>query len=157
EGGSHTNRSRALMAPLHVCHVMSADLWAGAEVQVATLASYLADCPDVCLSVVLFNDGPLAAELRRRGIDVDVISEREHDALAIVRFLTAHFRTRRPEIVHTHRYKDNLLASVAATLAGVPHIIRTVHGLTEPMRGWARLKFSVFDGMYRFECLYFAS
>ena len=28
---------------IRVCHVMSADLWAGAEVQVATIASYLAE------------------------------------------------------------------------------------------------------------------
>ena len=36
--------------------------------QVATLASYLVECPEVRLSVVLFNDGPLGCELRRRGI-----------------------------------------------------------------------------------------
>jgi L-malate glycosyltransferase len=142
--------------PLRVCHVMSADLWAGAEVQVATLASYLAGCPDVCLSVVLFNDGPLACELRGRGIDVAVISEREHHALAIVGFLAAHFRARHIDIVHTHRYKDNLLATVAATVTRVPHIIRTVHGLTEPMRGWPRLKYRAFDTLDRLALSHFA-
>ena len=39
---------RAAAPPrLRVCHVMSADLWAGAEVQVATVASYLVGVPDV--------------------------------------------------------------------------------------------------------------
>ncbi|HEU4891310.1 MAG TPA: glycosyltransferase [Vicinamibacterales bacterium] len=129
-------RSRAM----RVCHVMSADLWAGAEVQVATLTSYLARSSEVTLSVVLFNDGSLAAELRRIGIDVTVVDERNHGAVDIVKALTTHFRVRQTDIVHTHRYKDNILATAAALVAGGPRIIRTVHGLTEPMRGWARLK-----------------
>ena len=143
-------------ARLRVCHVLSADLWAGAEVQVATLASYLAECPEVRLSVVVFNDGPLACELRRRGIDVVVISERDHHAFRIVALLAAHFRARRVEIVHTHRYKDNLLATVAAKIARVPHIIRTVHGLTEPMRGWARLKYRALETIDRLALSNFA-
>jgi glycosyltransferase involved in cell wall biosynthesis/protein-tyrosine-phosphatase len=125
---------------MRVCHVMSADLWAGAEVQVATLSSYLARCSDVRLSVVVFNEGPLATELRRTGIDVTVVDERIHGAVDIVSTLAAHFRAWKTDIVHTHRYKDNILATAAARLAGGPRIIRTIHGLTEPMRGWSRLK-----------------
>ena len=50
---------------MRICHIMSGDLRAGAEVQLATLASYLVERPDVQLSTVLMNDGWLAAELRR--------------------------------------------------------------------------------------------
>src|SRR6185503_11726015 len=98
--------------PIRVCHVMTADLWAGAEVQVATLASYLATRPDVQVSAVLFNDGWLASELRALGVNVAVIDERQHTPLAIVRFLTQFFKRHQVEVVHTHRYKDNILGSI---------------------------------------------
>ena len=70
------------MRPLRVCHVMSADLWAGAEVQLATTASYLVERPDVRVAAVLMNEGPLALELRRLGIPVTVFEESRHGALA---------------------------------------------------------------------------
>ena len=52
---------------MRVCHVMSADLWAGAEVQLATLTSYLMSCADVDLFVILLNDGHLARRFEAAG------------------------------------------------------------------------------------------
>ena len=137
------------MRPLRICQIMSADLWAGAEVQVATAASYLARRPDVTLTAVVFNDGWLASELRRLGVEVAIVDELRHSPLrmvpAIVRFLRAHD----VQIVHTHRPKDNVIGTIAAKLAGVPHVIRTVHGLAEPMHGWSRAKYRVHDALDR--------
>jgi glycosyltransferase involved in cell wall biosynthesis len=133
--------------PIRVCHVITADLWAGAEVQVATLVSYLAARPEVQVSAVLFNDGWLASELRALGITVAVVGERQHTPLGIIRFLTRFFRRHRVELIHTHRYKDNILGSIAAIFAGVPHVIRTVHGCSEPMRGWDWLKFQLYQAL----------
>ncbi len=129
---------------MRICHVMSADLWAGAEVQVATLASYLVRVPGVRLSAVLLNDGRLAHELRALGVDVDVVDERRHSAASIAAFLVRFFKSRRVDILHTHRYKDTVLATIAAKLAGVPRVVRTVHGLAEPMTGWDKLKFRAY-------------
>ena len=67
---------------------MSADLWAGAEVQVATVASYLVERPDVDLTAVLLNEGPLACELRRLGVPVTIVAETQTSALGILIFLT---------------------------------------------------------------------
>jgi glycosyltransferase involved in cell wall biosynthesis/protein-tyrosine-phosphatase len=134
--------------PLRVCHVMSADLWAGAEVQVATAASYLAARPDLRLTAVVFNDGWLASELRRLGLEVAVVDERLGTVRmipAITRFLLAHD----VDIVHTHRPNDNVIGTIAATFAGVPHVVRTIHGLPEPMRGWDRAKYRVHDAIDR--------
>jgi glycosyltransferase involved in cell wall biosynthesis/protein-tyrosine-phosphatase len=138
-----------MASPLRVCHVMSADLWAGAEAQVAVIASYLVEQPAVSLSVVLFNDGRLAGELRRLGIPVTVLDERDRSAVGIVACLTRFLAEHAIDVVHTHRYKDNLLGTIAAKLAGVPRVVRTVHGLPEPMRGWDRLKFRLFDALDR--------
>jgi glycosyltransferase involved in cell wall biosynthesis/protein-tyrosine-phosphatase len=132
---------------LRVCHVMSADLWAGAEVQVATVASYLVDAPDVDLTAVLLNDGPLAAELRRLGVPVTVIDERANNSLEILTALARYFRARPVDVVHTHRGKDTVLGALAARLAGVRGLVRTVHGQREPMRGWDRVKFGVYEAL----------
>ena len=99
--------------PTRVCTVMSADLWAGAEVQVATAASYLASRPDLALSAVLFNGGRLAGELERLGVPTTVIDERTHNAAEIVAFLTRFLRTHAIDLIHTHRNKDNVLGSIA--------------------------------------------
>ncbi|HJU44104.1 MAG TPA: glycosyltransferase [Vicinamibacterales bacterium] len=134
---------------IRVCHVMTADLWAGAEVQLATALSYLAARPDVAVNAVLFNDGRLANELRRLGIDVTVIDERRHNAIQIVRLLTRVITDHRVDFVHTHRYKDTILGIIAARLAGVPHVVRTMHGLPEPMSGWSRLKYGMYETLDR--------
>lgn len=149
---------RSVGAPteMRVCHVMSADLWAGAEVQVATVASYLVGQPDMHLSAVLLNEGPLACELRRLGVQVKVIDEHQNSAIRILSFLTRFLRDHDIEIVHTHRNKDSVLGILAAKLAGVPHVIRTVHGLTEPMTGWDRAKFRAYEALDKGTLLCFA-
>jgi len=135
------------MKPLRICLIMTADLWAGAEVQVATAASYLAGQSEVTLAAVLFNDGWLAHELRRLPIQLVVIDERCHNPFQIVLLLTRFLRVHRIDLVHTHRYKDNVLGSAAAKLAGVPHVVRTVHGVSEEMRGWDRMKDRLYDAL----------
>jgi glycosyltransferase involved in cell wall biosynthesis len=143
---------------MNVCHIMSGDLWAGAEVQVATMASYLAARPEVKLTVILLNDGWLARELRRVGVDVIVVDERDHNTVQVVAFLIRFLRGTGVHVVHTHRYKESILGTVAAKLAGVPHVIRTVHlgmfdaiprGLGEPMRRWARVKSAAYETLDR--------
>ena len=134
---------------LAVCHVVSGDLWAGAEAQVATLASYLVDRPDVSLSVVVLNEGRLAEQLRRLGVDVTVVDEQRTGAVRIVRSLARFFRDRHVEIVHTHRYKESVFGTIAAKLAGVPHVIRTVHGVTELLTGWAGAKVRAYEALDR--------
>lgn len=132
---------------VRVCHVMTADLWAGAEVQVMTLAAFLNEQPQIELFVVLFNEGAMARELRGSGVRVAVIDERSHGAGEIVGFLARYFSAHRIDVVHTHRYKDNLLSIVAAKVAGVRHVVRTVHGLMEPARGWAAVKSSALTAL----------
>lgn len=134
---------------MHVCHVMSADLWAGAEVQVATVAAYLVEQPDVRMTAVLFNDGPLAERLRRLGVAVTVIDEHRHHPAAMLVKLAQALRRDRPDIVHTHRYKDTLLGAVAARLAGVPRVFRTVHGSSEALSGWSAIKLGAYESLDR--------
>lgn len=49
------------------------------------------------------------------------------DALAYLR-LRSHFRRTRPQIVHTHSGKAGIIGRFAASHAGVPQVIHTIHG-----------------------------
>jgi L-malate glycosyltransferase len=150
------SRVRSGPRTIRICHVMSADLWAGAEVQLATTASYLVERAEVSLAAVLLNEGRLANELRRLGINVTIIDETRFGAFGIVGFLTRFLRENQIDLVHTHRYKDSVLGTIAAKLSGVPHVIRTVHGLREPMTGWDHLKFRAYEALDKVMLLCFA-
>jgi glycosyltransferase involved in cell wall biosynthesis len=125
---------------IKVCHIAHGDLWAGAEVQLATLLEALAQDPTWKLSAILLNDGRLAREIKALGIPVTIVSEDRHNALALLLKITALLRRLRPHIVHTHKYKDNILGALAAAVVRVPAVVRSVHGMTEPFRGKAYVK-----------------
>lgn len=116
---------------MRVLHVISGDLWAGAEAQAATLLGELRGQPGVQLSVVLLNTGELASRLRALGIDVTVLDEAQHSAAVIFWRLLRLMRQRQPQVVHTHRFKENILGSVAARLATRALCVRTEHGAPE--------------------------
>jgi L-malate glycosyltransferase len=136
-----------MMSPVRVCQIASGDLWAGAEVQLAASASYLVERADVDLTAILMNEGPLARELRRLGVPVTVIDERRTSALRILIALTRRLRHHPVDVVHTHRYKETVLGAIAARLAGVPCLVRTVHGQSEALRGWDRGKLRMYEAL----------
>src|SRR5262245_58216906 len=123
-----------------VCHVAVGDLWAGAEVQLVTLLSFLIRAPGFDFSAVLLNEGKLADELRGLGVKVTVFAENSLSAPKIFVQLVEYFRRNKRHIIHTHKYKDTILAAPAAKLCGIPHVVRTVHGLPEPFQGMQALK-----------------
>jgi glycosyltransferase involved in cell wall biosynthesis/protein-tyrosine-phosphatase len=133
--------------PMRICQVMSADLWAGAEVQVATTAAFLMNQPDVVLTAVLFNDGWLAARLRGLGVETAIVDERRHNGFRIAALVRRFLIEHAVDIVHTHRGKDTVLGMLAAKSAGVRHVVRTVHGLSEALRGWPRVKLAAYEAL----------
>ena len=138
------DKSKAAGARVKVCHVAMGDLWAGAEVHLLALLTYLVRLEKLDCSVILFNEGRLAEELRKLSLSVIVISEKTHNPLTIAYHLAKIFRTIRPDIVHTHKYKDSILATVAARCVGVPHVIRVVHGMPEPFKGLSNVNMSLY-------------
>lgn len=128
-----------------VCHVAVADLWAGAEVQLRVLMSQLARMPGFEHTVILFNEGRLEQGIRNLGVDVKVFPEQRWSGSKLFRELLREFKSGHFEIVHTHKYKDTILAAPAAKVAGVPHVVRTVHGLREPFQGLQSLRMNVYE------------
>jgi glycosyltransferase involved in cell wall biosynthesis len=121
---------------LSVCHVLSGDRWAGAEVQAATLLRELCRSGDLHVSAILLNEGRLADELRQAGADVKIISEASNSFAQILSKAIPFVREQRVQILHSHRYKENLLSHLIALRCGVPVSVQTKHGMPEPFRGW---------------------
>ena len=129
---------------MRVCHVISADLWAGAAVQVYETVTDLR-VRGVDVSIAVFNDGLFAQRVRGEGLDCRILDEKRLGTLGIARGLARFIDDVRPQCLHVHAYKEHILGTVARSLAGrsgLP-IVRTFHGRTGVpggLPGWHRLK-----------------
>lgn len=126
--------------PVSVCHIVSGDLWAGAEAQVAALLRTLARHQACQLSAILFNEGQLAREIGSCGIEMEVIPESQSSFAGLVTKATAFLGSRRVQVLHSHGYKENLLAAIVAWRCRIPVVVRTQHGADEPFTGVKALK-----------------
>ena len=114
-----------------VLHIFSGDLWAGAEVMIHSLLAQLNLDDQVRLIALSMNEGVLTGKLRAGGVETHVIPEARfsfpHIFLRAARLL----RSGRIDIIHSHRYKENLLAILLGKCLRVKGLIATVHGLPE--------------------------
>jgi glycosyltransferase involved in cell wall biosynthesis len=132
-----------------ICHIAIGDLWAGAEVQLKVLLSKLVRRTEMNLSVILFNEGRLEKEIDALGIPVRVFPENGWGCGKIFLELVREFKKSNIRIIHTHKYKDTILAAPAAKLCGIPHVVRTVHGLREPFEGLQAFKMNCYEAIER--------
>ena len=140
----------AVDARIKVCHIASGDLWAGAEAQIANLLRALVRQGTLNLSAILLNHGRLADELRSLGIETAVIPEGEKGFTGIYSEASQLLAGRDVQILHSHRYKENLLAALVARRCRIPHLVRTQHGLPEPQQGFRGVKQGLIRGLDRF-------
>ena len=125
--------------PIHVLHIVSGDLWAGAEVQLFVLAKSLHTRMGARVSVVVLNHGTLEQQLRKAGVQVIVLDESKLNGFQILRQLVRTVREIKPDVIHTHRIKENILGSIAARLSGNIPSLRTAHGAPEHRPAWHQL------------------
>lgn len=116
---------------LTVLHVFSGDLWAGAEVMIFNLFRELKDRQGLTMIALALNDGLLASKLRAIGIETHVLPESGRSFPGLCRDAIRLFRHRSIDIVHAHRYKENLLAWIVAKALGVSSRFSTIHGMPE--------------------------
>ena len=114
-----------------VLQLASGDLWAGAEVQLYHLAGYLHRHGETDLLVVLLNPGELQQRLIAAGVTVLIIDESEFGFGQLLIKLIGICRKYRPDVIHTHRQKENLLGSLVALMSPGVGAMRTVHGGNE--------------------------
>lgn len=87
--------------------------------------------PDINLWVIVLNDGRLANELRAFGINVTVFDENIFSFFSLIFRLKKYFSVVQPDIVHAHRYKENLLCFLSTLCLKNVAIVSTQHGMPE--------------------------
>ena len=126
---------RASEAPLSVCHVISGHVWAGAQVQVATLLKALSRRSDLKLSGIVLEEGRLAQELRECGVPVKVVPQYGASLLRLLFPSAAFLANKQVQIMHAHGYKESIVASLLAKWRRIPAQVRTFHGARTPFSG----------------------
>lgn len=116
---------------LKILHIISGDLWAGAEVMAFNLLSRFKDYDDLDIFVILLNEGRLADELRACGVAVSVINEHHNSFPKIARRIRNIVKHDHPHLIHSHRYKENILALLASRFRDGIKLVTTQHGLPE--------------------------
>ncbi len=96
----------------------------------------LSEFPGLDLSVIILNRGRLVKELEVLGIPFQLIDEAEQSFPKIVWAAAKFLGKQSPHVLHSHRYKENILASLISTTwreRGV--LISTQHGMPEFYNG----------------------
>ena len=127
---------------LKICHLISGDLWAGAESVAFQLLTGLQSRPEVELFVILLNSGTLRDKLEKANIAVTVIDEKKRTFLEIAWLAAKMLRTNRPHILHSHRYKEHFLGYLLSlSLGSATKLVATQHGMPEIYDGTAGFRY----------------
>lgn len=124
------NNNQTNKQNLHVVQIASGDLWAGAEVMLYTLTKALHSNPNIKVTVILLNYDILEKKIRDCGIDLYVLDEAKLNSIKIFTQLNQIIKDIKPDVIHTHRLKENIIGSIVAWRQNIPSI-RTVHGAPE--------------------------
>ena len=125
---------------MKVLQLASGDLWAGAEAVVHELVQGLKKQPEIELVAVFLNNGQLAHKVEALGVAVHILDESSLSFIELVRNLRGIVRDRSPDIIHSHRYKENLLACLASCGSRRIILVATQHGMPEVALGRQTLK-----------------
>lgn len=117
---------------MRVCHLVSGDGWGGAETVVAGLIEGQCRHGDLGVSVIALNEGRLADVARGAGVTVEVVPEARRTFPALARDVRRALLRLSPDVVHTHRYKENLLSFLLARGVGARSVV-TIHGYEPPI------------------------
>jgi len=124
------------MEPLRVCQLITELAPAGAERAVFELATRL-DRDRFDVQVVALRGGAVAGRLAAAGVKTTILGVRCRWDLPKLPRLAGLLRDERIDLLHTHLFHADLVGRLAACLAGVPHLVHTVHtveGRFRPLR-----------------------
>ena len=119
------------LSKLRVVHIISGDLWAGAESMAFNLLKHLKEYRELDLAIILLNEGRLAEELRGIGATIHIVDEKHLSFWEIARRTRKILLKAPPDLIHSHRYKENILAKFASGFKDNVKFIATQHGLPE--------------------------
>jgi len=111
-----------------ICHVSMTLLTGGLERLLVEFARHHDAQRFDLRFVTLAELGPPADELRQMGFSVESVGLPRRGKLAALRSLRSRLQRDRVDIVHTHNTYAHFYGTVAASWAGVPHVINSQHG-----------------------------
>ncbi len=114
--------------PINVCHILSGDGWGGAEAVAFNLITRQQEQDEMSVHAVLLNHGLLESRLRESGVTVDVFEESHNSFRSLIDQVKQYFENQTNHILHTHRYKENILAAKAMG-AQTTAMVRTFHSI----------------------------
>ncbi len=141
---------------LAILHIASGDLWAGAETQLYYLATSLMTRSDINLHIVLLNDGVLKNKLIGKGVTVTVIDESKYNSFTILIKLIRLIYQINADVIHTHRFKENILGSIASLFHRHAKCVRTIHGGSEHDNSKFHFKRNALDALNKLTEKYLA-
>jgi glycosyltransferase involved in cell wall biosynthesis len=116
-------------------HIASGDLWAGAEVMLLNLLRAQQRLSQIRPSLIALNEGELTKRAREAGVPVHVIPESSNNLIQLIRKCRRELKGVTPDIVHTHRVKEDVVGALATIGCKGTRIVRTVHGVDEAQLG----------------------
>jgi glycosyltransferase involved in cell wall biosynthesis len=128
--------------PVRICHIISGDLWGGAEAVVYHLNRGLKKL-GAQTSVITFNKGKLEVLLRNSGLDVSVVDEKTYSLFRLVKEVRRRVVGMGATVMHSHGYKENMVAFAVSRLVPSVRLVATQHG-------WPEVYGRKFDLKYRF-------
>jgi L-malate glycosyltransferase len=124
---------------MKIVHIISGDRWAGAEVQAYTLLASLKKNHDVY--AIILNEGELAERLKSLQISVYIFDENKLSSWQIFTRIRKSLIEIKPDVVHTHRQKENIFGSIANLTSIRVKCVRTIHGDSEfKVTGFAKFQ-----------------
>jgi hypothetical protein len=118
---------------MKICHIISGDQWAGAEVMVYNLLKGLREYKGVELYCILFNDGIVAKQIKEIGISVQIVDEKKYNIFRIINKTRDILEKNLPDIIHSHRQKENIVAYYSSCSMSKVKRFCTQHGMPEPL------------------------
>ncbi|MDD2941921.1 MAG: glycosyltransferase [bacterium] len=135
-------------------HIVSGDLWGGAEAQAGLILSGLTGYSWQG-AVLLFNDGVVADRYRKAEIECGVLKEKG-GTLSLIRQALTTARTINPDIIVTHGYKEAFIGACLSFFLRRP-LVTQHHGATELNRGFSACRMYCYQKLHRFISRFIAS
>ena len=116
------------MDEIIVCHLVSGDLWAGAENQSFNIIAGLNKIRNCRVMAIVMNRGKLYQELSELGIKTFLVDEKQHtDIVQLIKILKI-IKNNNVNIIHAHRYKENIFAGIIKLFQRSVSLVKTQHG-----------------------------
>ncbi len=95
---------------------------------VFNLLTTLKESREVGIIALSLNEGTLTNKLKENGIEVHIIPEGANSFAGIYARALRLFKKRKIDVIHSHRYKEDMLAVLLAKSLGVKKLYSTLHG-----------------------------